>query len=71
MVLLVGVVVRDVVVLVGVGVDGHVVTEVGAGGVLVDVVTREVVVVLLLVGTGGGVVVVVPARFVEGVVVVL
>ena len=50
---------------------GHVVTEVGAVGVLVVVVTREVVVMLLLVGTGGGVVVVVLARVVDVVVVAL
>ena len=68
--LLMDVVVRNVVVLVVVGVDGHVVTEVGAVGVLVVVVTSEVVVVLLLVGTGGGVVVVL-ARGVDVVVVAL
>ena len=69
--LLMDVVVRNVVVLVVVGVDGHVVTEVGAVGVLVVVVTSEVVVVLLFVGTGGGVVVVVLVRGVDVVVVAL
>ena len=69
--LLMDVVVRNGVVLVVVSVDGHVVTEVGAVGVLVVVVTREVVVVLLLVGTGGGVIVVVLARGVDVVVVAL